>query len=97
MDSVGQDKYTYAKVVPSPTKENNGVRKPFIAFRRPRRTRGSVIMLCVVVLSLFLVVCLSLAFVGADAVEGYFKKALDVVARNDPGVSVSGCSRRRGR
>ncbi|KAF6755947.1 hypothetical protein DFP72DRAFT_305452 [Ephemerocybe angulata] len=54
--------------------------------KRPRRMGGMTVMLCVAVLSVFLVMCLSLTFIGADAGEGVFKRVLDGVAANDPGV-----------
>ncbi|KAJ3531388.1 hypothetical protein NMY22_g8173 [Coprinellus aureogranulatus] len=92
MDSVSQEKYHYGKVdVESPARakqEGTASRKTFLGFRRPRRrNRGTIIMLCLVLVSLFLVVCLCLAFIGAGAGEGQFKKALDAVATEDPGVS----------
>ncbi|KAF5340642.1 hypothetical protein D9611_007486 [Ephemerocybe angulata] len=58
--------------------------------KRPRRMRGTTVMLCVAVLSVFLVMCISLTFIGADAGEGAFKRVLDGVAANDPGIVLVG-------
>lgn len=92
-DSMTQVKYPgFSKGMSVHDAEKGGgpPRKTWMKIRRPRRTRcrGTLIMLCVVLLSLFLVTCLSLAFVGGSAGDGYFKKELDRVARSNPGVSL---------
>ena len=91
-DSMTQAKYSsFSKILPVHDAEKGGgtPRKTWMGIRRPRKTRcrGTLIMVCVVVLSMFLVMCLSLAFIGGSSGDGPFKKELNRVARSDPGVS----------
>jgi len=48
--------------------------------------RGGTIVALAIISSLFFIMSLSFAFIGADAGEPYFKSMLDTVAETSPGV-----------
>jgi len=48
--------------------------------------RGGTIIVLAMIASLFFIMSLSFAFIGADAGEPYFKRMLDTVAETSPGV-----------
>lgn len=47
---------------------------------------GGTIIVLAMIASLFFIMSLSFAFIGADAGEPYFKRMLDTVAQTSPGV-----------
>ena len=48
--------------------------------------RGSTVVKLAAISCIFFVVCVSMAFLGADADEPFFKSTLDSVAQTTPGV-----------
>lgn len=59
---------------------------PLASPARNRALRGSTLVICAAVLSMFLVSALSLSFLGAGVGETYFMRTLNSVAVEDPGV-----------
>jgi len=50
--------------------------------------RGKTIATLAIISSLFFIMAISFSFIGADADEPFFKKTLDSVAENNPGVRI---------
>lgn len=51
--------------------------------------RGSTIVILAVISSIFFIMAISMAFLGADEDEPFFQRTLDTVATTNPGVRVT--------
>ncbi|KAF9556752.1 hypothetical protein CPC08DRAFT_710984 [Agrocybe pediades] len=81
----------------TPAKRKDSLRKNSVSLTAPPRPvnmsiplRGSTIVTLAIIASIFFIMAISMAFLGADADEPYFKRTLDTVAATNPGVVLVG-------
>ncbi|KAJ2913685.1 hypothetical protein MD484_g6725, partial [Candolleomyces efflorescens] len=71
-------------------KASDSLTPPLASPTRNRALRGSTLVICAVVLSMFIVSALSLSFLGGGVGEKHFVRTLNSVAVDDPGLVLVG-------